>query len=111
MKTKVKNWLFKEKLKKKEKPKNEVEELPSVKLDKKTRCCKEEPLVQIEYEDDILDDFEEGIAALEEDDTAENGITFKSFEIVSVLGHGSYGTVYKAFLKTDKTKTPLAMKA
>ena len=108
---KAKTWLFKEKPKKKEKPKNEVEELPLVKLDKKTRCCKEEPLVQIEYEDEILDDFDEGIVALEEDDTTDNGITFKSFEIVSVLGHGSYGTVYKVFLKSDKSKKPLAMKA
>ena len=47
---------------------------------------------------------------LEDDDTTNLGITFKSFEVSSVLGHGSYGTVYSAFLKTDPLMKPLAMK-
>ena len=44
---------------------------------------------------------------LEDDDS---GLTFKSFEITSVLGHGSYGIVYQAYLKTDLHMQPLAMK-
>ena len=44
---------------------------------------------------------------LEDDDS---GLTFKSFEITSVLGHGSYGIVYQAYLKTDLQMQPLAMK-
>ena len=39
-----------------------------------------------------------------------NGITFSSFEIQEVLGQGTFGKVFKVFLKTDQTKTALAMK-
>ena len=30
-----------------------------------------------------------------------NGITFSSFEIQEVLGQGTFGKVFKVFLKTD----------
>ena len=39
-----------------------------------------------------------------------NGITFSSFEVSEVLGQGTFGKVFKVHLKTDESKSPLAMK-
>lgn len=37
-------------------------------------------------------------------DDSTNGITFSSFEIVDILGEGSFGKVYKVKLKSDPSK-------
>ena len=47
---------------------------------------------------------------LEADDGITQGVTFKSFNVVSMLGHGSYGKVYKAHLKADPNQKIMAMK-
>ena len=38
-----------------------------------------------------------------------NGITFSSFEVTQVIGEGTFGRVFKCFLKSDPTH-PYAMK-
>ena len=38
------------------------------------------------------------------EDDGKNGITFSSFEILEVLGEGSFGKVYKVALKSDPSK-------
>jgi len=42
-------------------------------------------------------------------DDSKNGITFNSFDIIDVLGEGSFGKVYKVSLKSDPAKV-FAMK-
>jgi serine/threonine protein kinase len=42
-------------------------------------------------------------------DDSSLGITFSSFQILEVLGEGSFGKVYKVILKTNNQKT-FAMK-
>ena len=63
------------------------------------------------YKEDVFsENIEDASTALEEDDTTSQGITFKSFEIDSKIGNGTYGVVYKAFLKSDQKRKPYAMK-
>jgi hypothetical protein len=42
--------------------------------------------------------------------SSKNGITFSSFEVDKVVGEGTFGRVFKAFLKTDQSRRPYAMK-
>ena len=52
------------------------------------------------YKEDVFSEsIEDASTALEEDDSTNQGITFKSFEIASKIGNGTYGVVYLAFLK------------
>ena len=54
------------------------------------------------YKEDVFSEsIEDASTALEEDDSTSQGITFKSFEIASKIGNGTYGVVYLAFLKSD----------
>ena len=54
------------------------------------------------YKEDVFSEsIGDASTALEEDDSTNQGITFKSFEIASKIGSGTYGVVYLAFLKSD----------